>query len=254
MLVSFTQTYGTGRDELLDIYFKDKRLLEFKNLFDLNIYSFHNCEKSTIDKFKEMSKGIIKNSKVLEFNNDFHDQWVEDGYTGTIRKLKEYLRNIGCTHFFFSQDDTFSSIDNKGVNWKELVDYIKEYDRDFMISLFNTKNSLDCDGFNSLMEEKRTFEIYKTTTIDFADTLCFWPMDDSPFICTMDILEEVYDEDYLNYPIICIAEKHLRDKYTTKKINRFVANKRFFRNYNIHGPNSGMKTMWRNILKRNGLL
>ena len=128
MLVSFTQTYGSGRDELFDIYFRDKRLIDLKNHFDQNIYSFHNCQKSTIDKFKEMSEGVIKNPFILEFNTSEYfgrEQWFDDGYTGTIRKLKEHLRNIGCTHFFFSQDDTFSSIQNKDIDWKEFIDYIR---------------------------------------------------------------------------------------------------------------------------------
>jgi len=60
MLVSFTQTYGSGRDELFGIYFRDKRLIEFKNHFDHNIYSFHNCEQSLIDNFKKHN--TIKNS------------------------------------------------------------------------------------------------------------------------------------------------------------------------------------------------
>lgn len=40
-LISFTQTYG-NRPILIDIYSRDERLIEFKNLFDINIYSFHN--------------------------------------------------------------------------------------------------------------------------------------------------------------------------------------------------------------------
>jgi len=256
-MVSFTQTYGGGRDELLDIYFRDKRLIDFKNHFDQNIYSFHNCQKSTIDKFKEMSEGVIKNSFILEFNDSVHfgrEQWFDDGYTNTIRELKNHLRNIGCTHFFFSQDDTFSSIDNRNIDWKEFINYVKEYDKDFMINLFHTDTSLDHDGFNPSVEKKKTFKVYKTTTTDFSNTICYWPMDDGPFICTMDVLEEIYDEDYLNCPIICIAEKHLRDKYMEKEINRFVTDKRFFMNYNIIGPNNRMETMWRKMLEKNGLL
>jgi hypothetical protein len=51
-----------------------------------------------------------------------------------------------------------------------------------------------------------------------------------------------------------MAEKHLRDKYAEKKMNRFVTNKRSFLNYNIFGPNSHMKTLYRNMLKLKELL
>jgi methyl coenzyme M reductase subunit C-like uncharacterized protein (methanogenesis marker protein 7) len=124
MLVSFTQTYGKGRNELIDIHFRDKRLIDLKNHFDLNIYSFHNCEQSTIDKFKELNKGIINNVVILEFDDEH--------YTQTIKKIKLYLKEIGCTHFFFSQDDTFSVFENEDVDWEELIDYICEFNNDFM--------------------------------------------------------------------------------------------------------------------------
>ena len=257
MLVSFTQTYGSGRDELLDIYFRDKRLIDLKNHFDQNIYSFHNCQKSTVDKFRRMSEGVIKGTHILEFNNSENwgrEQWFEDGYTETIRGLMEHLRNIGCTHFFFSQDDTFSSADNQDIDWAELIDYIKKYDKEFMLNLFHTHISLDPDDFNPQIDELKTFKVYKSTTNDFSNTVCYWPMDDGPFICTMDILEEIYDDEYLKSPLICIAEKHLRDKYTEREINRFVLDKRGFQNFNILGPNSRMGYVWRNILKKRGLL
>ena len=50
-------------------------------------------------------------------------------YCETIKVLKTYLNEIGCTHFFFSQDDTFSAnnnnlistpIDTGESNWQTL--------------------------------------------------------------------------------------------------------------------------------------
>jgi len=258
MLVSFTQTYGSGRDELLDIYFRDKRLIELKNHFDQNIYSFHNCQRSTIDKFKRMSEGVIKNSVILEFNNSEYfgrEQWFDDGYTKVIKEVKNYLRSIGCTHFFFSQDDTFSAFENKDIDWQEFVDYIKGHDKELMINLYHRRPDIDYEGVSIERERRESFDIYKTTTLHFANTIRgLWPMDDSPFICTMDILEDIYDDEYFNCPLICIAENHLRDKYETKEINRFITNKKIFQNYNIYGPNIYMESIFRKILERNGLL
>jgi hypothetical protein len=207
MLVSFTQTYGTGRDELIDIHFRDKKLIELKNHFDYNIYSFHNCEKSTIDKFKDLNKDIIKNVIILEFD--------DDTYPKTVRKWIQYVKDLGCTHFFFSQDDTFSSIENKEIDWNELIKYVKKYKKEFMLSLYNKDTILDYKG---LVDFKKTFNIFKSTTLDFYKSeKTPWPMDDTSYICTVDMLDEIYDEKYFSFDNIWDAEKYLRIKYNKKK-------------------------------------
>jgi len=244
MLISFTQTYGTGRDELIDIHFRDKRLIEFKNHFDKNIYSFHNCEQSTINKFKELNKDIIKNVIILKFD--------DDTYLKTVRKWKEYVKDLGCTHFFFSQDDSFSAYENNDVDWTELIEYIKEYNKDFMLSLYHKNEILEYTGD---IDKKKTFNIYKSTTLDFHNSIKTpWPFDDTPYMCTIDMLDEIYDDEYLDYDNIWDAEEFLRDKYKVKEINRFVTNKKMFQNYNLYGPTNYMEVIFRKILMRNGLL
>ena len=242
MVVSFTQTYGTGRDELLDIYSRDKRLIELKNLCDKNIYSFHNCEQSAIDKFKELN--AIKNTLILE-----HD---DIPYSETIRYLKEYLKEIGCTHFFFSQDDTFSAGENKDVDWLELILYIKRQEENFMLSLYHKNSILDLEKPDVV---KNSFEVYESTTLDFFNSdKTPWPFDDSPYICTVDMLDEIYDDEYFDQPDIWVAEEFLREKYKKKEINRFVTNKKMFQNYNLYGKTTYMEVVFRKILKVNGLL
>jgi len=244
MLVSFTQTYGTGREELIDIHFRDKRLIDLKNHFDLNIYSFHNCEQETINKFKELNKDVIKNVVILEYTDKY--------YPETVKKFKAYLKEVGCTYFFFSQDDTFSKEENKDINWEELIEYVKGYDKDFMLSLYNTDAILDIDN---PIEEKVTFNVLKSTTSDFYNSdKTPWSMDDTPYICTIDMLDEIYDEKYFTFENIWDAELYLMDKYDKKCINRFVTDKSIFRNYNLFGKSIGMKVIFRKILKRNGLL
>ena len=39
----FTQTYSDDRSELFEYHNLDKDDVKFRNLFDLNIYSFHKC-------------------------------------------------------------------------------------------------------------------------------------------------------------------------------------------------------------------
>jgi len=244
MLVSFTQTYGSGRDELMDIHFRDKKLIDFKNRFDWNIYSFHNCEQSTIDKFQKLNKATIKNTIILENK--------EPLYTSTIRRLKHLLQKLECTHFFFSQDDTFSARESSDVDFAELLEYVKTYDKDFMLSLYN-KNTILNPREPDIV--KKTFEVYESTTLDFYNSdKTPWPFDDSPYICTIDMLDEIYDEEYLEQIDIWIAERILRFRYEKKEINRFVTNKRMFQNYNLYGRTLYMEALSRKILIANGLL
>jgi hypothetical protein len=245
MLVSFTQTYGTGRDELFDIHFRDKKLIELKNLFDKNIYSFHNCEKSTIDKFKDLNKNdTIKNVIILIFD--------DENYTQTVRKWAQYIKDLGCTHFFFSQDDTFSAMGNKNIDWIEFIDYVKEHNKDFLISLYNDKEKLDIKG---PYDYRKTFNILKSTTKDFYESSKTpWPMDDTPYMCTIDLIDELYDEEYFNKNNIWDAEIHLREKYGEKHIDRYITDKKLFQNYNLYGRWTFMSVVYRKILHANGLL
>jgi len=244
MLVSFTQTYGTGRDELIDIHFRDKRLIELKNHFDVNIYSFHNCEQATVDKFKKLSDGVIKNVVVLTFD--------DDTYLKTVRKWITYIKDLGCTHLFFSQDDTFTAYENEDIDWGELIEYVKGYDKDFMLSLYHKNIILN----NPILDqEKKTFKVFNTTTLEFYNSdKTPWSMDDTPYICTIDMIDELYDEEYLNYDNIWDAEEYLREKYNKKDINRFVTNKKMFQNYNIVGKTTYLETIYRKILMKNGLI
>lgn len=169
-----------------------------------------------------------------------------------ILKLKNYLKQIGCTHFFFSQDDTFSSADNKTVDWNELISYIKRYEREFMLSLYNKNTVLNFEGE---VEKQNTFNIYKSTTLDFYNSdKTPWPLDDTPYICTSDLIDEIYDEEYLSYGNIWDAEEFLREKYRIKEINRFVTDKKIFQNYNLYGKTTYMEIVFRKILKTNGLI
>jgi len=216
MIVSFTQTYG-NRQILLDIYVKDKRLIEFKNLFDLNIYSFHNCNPSLIEKFKQTNK--VKNTKILIYNG-IH-------YGESIRQTKTYLKSIGCTHFFFSQDDSFSA-DNNDTNFNELISTISSFNNNFMLSLYHKALT------GNIIVDNETFKIYENTTL--SDNISrSYALDDTPYICTVDILDLMYDEKYLNIKNIWDAELYIGKKFKTIKLNRFVTNKRLFKNYNIIG-------------------
>ena len=71
---------------LYDIRIKDKLLNYFINSFDANYYSFHNCNKETIDYFKKINNN--QNTNYLEYNNI--------SYTNTIYNTIQKLKSIGC--------------------------------------------------------------------------------------------------------------------------------------------------------------
>lgn len=219
MLVSFTQTYS-NRPELIDVYFKDKRMMEFKSKFDLNIYAFHNCPDSVIEKFKKLN--TIENTKILIYN--------KISYTETVRQTLEYLNSINCDHLYFAQDDTFS-FDNDVVDFDELLKYVTSNKESFMLNLH--------DYYRGEHDEKQiikfdSFNVYPSNTVDHGHFF-FWALDDATYIASMDVVNEIYDNFYFTLKDIWTAEMYLRDKYTVKKLNRYVTDKMLFQNYNILG-------------------
>jgi len=242
MLVSFRQTYGDGRDELYEILSKDERLLEFYNLFDLNIVSFHNCSEKTIQNYKKLNR--VKNVEYIEFNGITYGE--------CISKLKKKLYDIGCTYFFFTQDDTFSHISD-WLNFEELINYIKEQTENFLICFSYFKYSLDHDAISSI--SGKSFNLYKFTTADFKER-CMWPMDDSPYICTIDLLNKIYDSRYCEFKNIWDAEFYLRDKFKKEIMPKYIIADMhpLFRNFNLIGRNTGSRETEIELLKKRKLI
>jgi len=240
MLVSFTQTYGNERTELFDIANKDKKLIELKNLCDVNIFSFHNCDDFVIEKFKEVNK--VQNTHIIKY--DFPH------YTDCIIELKKYLRKIGCTHFLYMQDDVFSHI-NVQLDSSEMVDYVKKHNEKFMLNL-----KYDSDNADNRMlpdEIKKTFKVFYTKTDKLKNHL--WAaMDDTPFFCTFDVIDEIYDDGYIKKQNIWDCEFYLQEKYSTEIINRYITDKSLFTNYNLYGRCIHQKDLFRISLKNKGFI
>jgi len=241
MIVSFRQTYGNERHKLYEVYSKDQRLKELQNLCDVNIHSFHNCNKGTIEKYKMFNNS--NNVEYLTFNGV--------SYTHTIKELKKKLKEMGCTHFLFTQDDTFSK-DNNHIDWKELIDYVKEHTDNFMLNL-----SLNTDMVDIRIQpndKRETFNVFHLTSKTFNDVGMF-PMDDSSYICTIDMLDEIYDDEYLSKGSVWDAEYYLFDKFKKSVIPRFlIADYNIvFMNYNIYGRTISKKDKNIELLRSKGL-
>jgi hypothetical protein len=242
MLVSFTQTYGNDRSKLHEIYSVDKRMIELKNLFDINIHSFHNCNHETITNYKKLNK--VNNSMYLEFNNI--------SYPKTIGELKNILKDIGCTHFFFSQDDTFSA-DNDNIDWKELITYLKEQDSNFMMNLCYNTDLIDIRIKPFLI--KNTFNVYYTSSFNFRD-ISAYSMDDSPYMCTIDFIDIIYDNIYINeFKSVWDSERYLNKKFSNIEIPRYLLSDygNLFKNYNMFGNLTAKKEIHIKELKAKNL-
>jgi len=229
MIASFTQTYGNERnlghrDMLYEGYSRDSRLIEFKNMLDVNIHSFHDCDQSVIDRYKSLNK--VEKSMYLEHS--------DISYGETIKELLRQLEILGVTHLFFSQDDTFSA-DNEEINFVELFDYIKGFKENFMLNFSYTLEYLNY--LDIPCEDHESFGVYHTNTKDFARADRF-AMDDQPYIATMDIVRRIYGDYYLNdQRIIWRLEENLAEYCASYSIPRFILDKPIFKNYNIVGRN-----------------
>ena len=245
MTVSFTQTYekpGREREriELLKAYFLDRKLHEFKNHFDLNIYSFHNCPQTTINIFRKYNR--VKNTEIMVFR--------DINYPSIVAELKSYLKKIGAKTFFFSQDDTFSD-DNKDLDTKELYEYVKNQSSNFMLNLAKKPDHID----NRLIsdEVKKSFKIYHIDSQKHGEATG-WPMSDEPYICSADMLDLIYDKLYIKEKNIWDAEWYLQKKFSKVTIPRWITDRVLFRNYNLFGVTIKNKDIDRKSLEIKGFL
>jgi len=254
MLVSFRQTYGNERSKLYEILFNDKKLIELYNLCDLNIVSFHNCSDETIENYKGLNS--VKNTEYLVFND------IE--YGECIRRLKIKLHEIGCTHFLFTQDDTFSG-DNDLIDWNEFVNYIKIHSSNFMLSLqynqaLENAHILKIWPHGNPNPEKdknplnlKPDEVLKTFNVFHLDSPVFvantWAgIDDTPYVCTADLLEILYDDSYLESGSVWECEMNLKEKFQEISIPRFITDKIIARNYNFIGRTMFKKEIDKSLL------
>jgi hypothetical protein len=246
MIASFVQTYGNEREVghrslLYGGQARDQRMIEFKNMLDVNIFSFHDNHKSEIEDYKSLNK--VKKAVYLEH--------YDVTYTDTIRELLRQLEILGVTHLFWTQDDSFSA-ENEDLDLGELLDYVKGFKENFMINL-----AVDPEYLNHLQlpsDQLKTFTAYHSNTRDFSRAGKF-AMDDSPYIATMDVVELIYGEYYLeDQRTIWRVEESMAEHCASWKIPRFIPDRELFRNYNIIGHNLSQEKKEARRLIEKGIL
>jgi len=247
MIASFVQTYGNERIEgershLYRAQANDKRMIEFKNMMDVNIFSFHDNHRSEIEQYRSLNR--VDRSIYLEH--------YDVTYTDTIREMLRQLEILGVTHLFWTQDDSFSA-ENENLDFQELLDYVKSFKENFMINL-----AVDPEYLNHLQlpsDKLNTFTAYHSNTRDFSRAGKF-AMDDSPYIATMDIVKKIYGDYYLDdQRTIWRVEENMAEHCASWKIPRFIPDKELFRNYNIIGRNlSEQKKQVRKLIDKGILI
>lgn len=212
MKVSFTQTYGDDRKHLLFYQMNDEKIVKFKNMFDVNIFSFHNCSDDVIDYFWSINK--IKNVKVLRFDYE--------SYTQCIKDLMKILKDLNTELFFFIQDDALSF---NNIDYNKLLDSIEPgmfVSLGVDIKLMKSKPR----NINGMFNEYWSEDFIKSN---------MWSYSDNPFLTSFNILESIYDDEYFNIGNIWSAELLLHQKYQGKNLVRHILNKVVFDNVNTIG-------------------
>lgn len=220
----FSQTYSNNRLELFNYHSKDDTDILFRNNFDLTLYSFHNCDRFysknllNLDYFKN-----ITNLETIFYDNI--------SYTESFKKTLDFLLENGFNYIIFLQDDCLTNYD---IN-EELIELIKNEEFDMLnleVSISNLNNMINIKYI------KNDFEVYETSSNDFIKN-GLWAFDDGPYVANINFLiDKVYDGNYFNKNDIWSAESYLNEKIKNNPIQRLTVNNKFYRRYNILGPNS----------------
>jgi hypothetical protein len=224
MIVVFTQTYGDNRRELYEIRNKDINLKKFISHFDLNIYSFHNSSKETIEYF--VSNNNIK-TEIIQFNGI--------SYPNCIKEVINYLKKIGCTKLIFLQDDVFSY----DLSEEDILTIVK-YLRNCNIPLINMEcieSEMKVNG--EVVFDENGLQVFKHFTNDYKQNHeNAYTFDDVPFMVDFDFIGVVFDKNFMTLPDVWHGELYNNNKFDVINFPRYCTNKKFFKRYNILGRNS----------------
>ena len=217
----FTQTYSNDREELFKYHCKDQSDIDFRNQFDLNLYSFHNSPDEYVKELLECDYfKKIKNLKVIRQNNI--------SYTESFKEALRFIYKNSFDYMIFLQDDSLTKND---INEK-LVDYIKNEDFD-MLNLELTPEDLKTS--KEIIYKSGDLEIYNTTSEDFTKR-GWYAFDDGGYVANVKfVLTDLYNEEYLLKGDIWTAETYLNSKIENKPIQRLTTNNNFYWRYNILG-------------------
>lgn len=235
----FTQTYSNSRKELYEYHNLDINDINFRNNFDINIYSFHNSSEQYQSEIKSSSYiKSLDNIKFIEYNDMY--------YTQTWKKSIFYMKSIGITHIIFLQDDCFCF---NSLKINNIINFIKNEEFDML--------NIECSFSDLNKKEKNIFysnqyiSIYNTNSTDFVNK-GWYSFDDGPYVASIDYIESlIYDDIYYTTGDIWRAENYLNNKIKNKNIQRLTTDFPIYKRFNIIGPNNWNRINELNELKNN---
>ena len=219
-----SQTYSDNRHILFRFHNHDHNQIQFRNSFDKNIYSFHNCSDeyvNTILEYKFFKE--VKNLEVVRYNGM--------SYTETFKRTLQKCKSEKYDRVIFMQDDAYSQPEDN----TELVNFIKtgEYN---MLNMEMTP--LDLTHIQSMppMYTSDTLKIYPSTSKDFVLS-GKWAFDDGCWAAKLDYLSNIYDDVYFNTGDIWSGEMYLKNKIEHSIIDRFICGRSYFFRRSVVGKN-----------------
>lgn len=223
-ICTFTQTYSNNRQELFYYHNKDICDINFRNQFDTNLYSFHNCSDNYVeDILKQDYFKHLKNLKIARYDNISYPKSFQYTLNWIIQNQYDYI--------IFLQDDclTYNSIDN------EVIDFIK-YQEFNMLNLETTPTDLNVN--KEIIYKNKNFKVYNTNSYDFVKK-GLYAFDDGAYVAKVDfIVKFLYDNEYFLTTDVWNGEIYLKEKINKFPIQRLTTNKQFYKRYNILGRNN----------------
>lgn len=227
----FSQTYG-NRQSLFLYHNINKIEIDFRNKFDLNIYSFHNCDDLYVENLKK--EQYFKNIKDIEFI-----YYKNISYPLSFKETLLKIKQMGFDYLIFIQDDCF--ILNEKLNLNFIVDFIKKENFKMLNISYKLDDIIDdVDNEKIRYKKNNEFLVYESNTFDFAKKT--FSFNDSPYVANLDFLiNEIYDENYFSLSNIWDAEKYLNEKMKKQKKERLITNLNIYKTMNIVGINTWNK-------------
>lgn len=236
---SITQTYarkdswspdsdGKDRSFLLNYQLQDKTQIKLRQMMDLHLYTFHNVEIDKAKKMANMMKAVIPKTQSLCYYDIY--------FSETVKRNLLFLKEQGITDVLWIQDDDFFVGEDERILF-ELIEFYKNNSLSH-ISLFFPYSSLKPVETRKHVKINDRLVLYETRACDFHNTPPLFAMDNSPFICNLEMLctamynKSIFD---LNIPRAYDLEQYLRFNSLQNNIDRFTTNHSFFETFNIVG-------------------
>jgi len=235
---SITQTYdrkgewspdsdGKDRSFLINYQLQDTTQVKFRQSMDVHLYTFHNVELTKAKSIASKIKEVIPKTQSFCYNDMLFKE--------TVKRNLLYLKEQGVTDVVWIQDDDFF------VGREDLFFNLIEYYKNNNLSHVNL--FFKYTDFKPVQERKirkinDDLLLYESRAADFHNTPPLFAMDNSPFICNLELLcTAIYNKEILDANIIRAydLEHAIRFNSLHNDIARFTTNHSFFETFNVVG-------------------